>query len=195
MIEKISIRLSEEWGKTLKVNDEDIACYRYGLELFISTICITAIIVIIAILLQRPLLFLPYLFVYVPMRMYAGGYHAESHLGCIQFSSFSFFVCAIVCRFVKHTGMEYVCLGIIIISGIILKKIVPVEAENKPLCETERNKAKRFVITFQIILLVLWFLAFSFNVFGECIFMLYYAEFAVVVATVMGYIKNCKFNR
>ena len=38
MIEKIAIRLSNAWGENGVVTTEDVECYRYGLELMISTI-------------------------------------------------------------------------------------------------------------------------------------------------------------
>ena len=48
MIERISVILSKEWGEILRV-DEEVDCYRYGLELLLSTFCNTIILVIIGI--------------------------------------------------------------------------------------------------------------------------------------------------
>lgn len=190
MIEKISIKLSKEWGRILKVDDEDVECYRYGLELLFSTICNIVIMVIISVLFQRPLLFLPYTFVYVPMRMFAGGYHASNHLRCIQFSSVSFLLCTILCRFVQFAGMKYICFGIILLSAIVFKKTVPVEAKNKPLNDKQRKRAKRCVVIIEAVLLVLWFFLYFLQLFSEHFLMIYYAEFAVLIATALGYVKN-----
>lgn len=190
MIEKVSIKLSKEWGRILKVDDEDVECYRYGLELLLSTICNIVIMVIISVLFQRPLLFLPYTFVYVPMRMFAGGYHASNHLRCIQFSSVSFLLCTILCRFVQFDGMKYICFGIIFLSAIVFKKTVPVEAKNKPLNDKQRKRAKRCVVIIEAVLLVLWFFLYFLQLFSEHFLMIYYAEFAVLIATALGYVKN-----
>lgn len=59
MIEKIAIRLSNAWGENGVVTTEDVECYRYGLELMISTIFNFILTVVVSVVLAKPYSFLP----------------------------------------------------------------------------------------------------------------------------------------
>ncbi|MBE5938505.1 MAG: hypothetical protein E7265_10815 [Lachnospiraceae bacterium] len=96
MIKIIAIRLSNAWGENSIVSKEDVECYRYGLELLISTIINFILTVVVSLIFGRLYSFLPFTIVYVPMRLYAGGYHAKNHFRCILFSTALFCIAVIV---------------------------------------------------------------------------------------------------
>lgn len=192
MIEKISIRLSEQWGELLGVDKEEIECYRYGLELLISTFINTCIIILISILFRKPLLFLPYMFVYVPMRMFAGGYHASNHFRCIMFSSVSFGACIILNNYLYDFWGTYIWLVTMSISFGITYKIVPVCSENKPLTTNQINKVRRNVAIIEVVLLLLWIFLIYSNLFNEYTAMFFCAEVAVVITILLGERKSCR---
>lgn len=192
MIEKVAIRLSAGWGRILDVPKEDVECYRYGLELLLSTLCNILLMIVVSVILQMPLLFLPYTFVYVPMRLYAGGFHASSHFRCIAFSSLSFLVCAIAAKYSGGWGFRYVCLLILIISVPIFYKFVPVISPNKPLSDGQIVTAKRNVKIMEAILVVFWIVLYCTKTFHSYVIMCFYAELSVVVTLILGQIKNHK---
>lgn len=192
MIEKVAIRLSAGWGRILDVPEEDVECYRYGLELLLSTLCNILLMIVISVILQMPLLFLPYTFVYVPMRLYAGGFHASSHFRCISFSCFSFFACAIAAKYSVGWWFSYICLLILIIAIPILYKFVPVISPNKPLSDGQIVTAKRNVKIMEAILVIFWMVLYLTKTFQPYVIMCFYAELSVVVTVILGQIKNQK---
>lgn len=74
----------------------DRSIYVYGFELFYSTLFTICSIVIISSLFGKAYLGITFLLFFIPVRIFSGGYHAETYRGCFVCTnllfSFSFFV-------------------------------------------------------------------------------------------------------
>lgn len=191
MIEKIAIRLSNAWGENGVVTTEDVECYRYGLELMISTIFNFILTVVVSVVLAKPYSFLPFTIVYVPMRLYAGGYHAKNHFRCILFSTILFGI-TVVEALILVEQQKYACMFIIIISFVILRLIAPIESENKPLSTEQIVNAKHKISIIQSILFVIYIILYIFNNFTFYFSICYYAEFSVCITVLLSKISRLK---
>lgn len=189
MIEKIAIRLSNAWGENSIVSKEDVECYRYGLELLISTMINFTLTVVVSLIFGRPYSFLPFTVVYVPMRLYAGGYHAKNHFRCILFSTILFGI-TVVEAIIFFEVREYACLLIIIMSFAILKLIAPIESENKPLSNEQIVNAKYKISIIQAILLIMYITLYFFDNFSFYLSICYYAELSVCISVLLGKISH-----
>lgn len=61
---------------------ERLSVYAYGLELLLSGLLNTGIVLILSVFLGQGVLALFFLAGFIPMRIFAGGYHADTHLNC-----------------------------------------------------------------------------------------------------------------
>lgn len=82
MITLMSKRLSSFFATNSIIKQEDAEVYEYSLEILFSTILNFVAVIIIAILTRKSLLTLLYLLGFIPLRLIAGGYHADTHFRC-----------------------------------------------------------------------------------------------------------------
>ena len=68
-------------NKIIEVEDSEV--YAYGIELLLSTIFNLIIAIIIALISNEFIPCVINLTAFVTIRMYAGGYHADTHWGCM----------------------------------------------------------------------------------------------------------------
>lgn len=93
MIKKASTLIVEFWIKNAIIKTDDKESYCYGMELILSTLINVAFMVILSYyVIGYPIAFIPYIAVYTPLRLTAGGYHASSHLKCILYTQITFIV-------------------------------------------------------------------------------------------------------
>lgn len=154
MIKKASTLIVEFWIKNAIIKTDDKESYCYGMELILSTLINVAFMVILSYyVIGYPIAFIPYIAVYTPLRLTAGGYHARSHLKCILYTQITFIV------FVMSTlalAKKYMVFDSAIYGGSVnCTEISSVEAENKPLTGEEKHKQQLNTWGFQTIILIL----------------------------------------
>lgn len=140
MIKKASTLIVEFWIKNAIIKTDDKESYCYGMELILSTLINVAFMVILSYyVIGYPIAFIPYIAVYTPLRLTAGGYHARSHLKCILYTQITFIV------FVMSAlalGKKYIwsLMVLYMVAVLTVLRLAPVEAENKPLTVEEKHK-------------------------------------------------------
>lgn len=159
MIEVIAhkIFLYIKKNKTLDYDDE---IYIYGLEAVISTIIDTIIVLAVALVLDALPEALVFLIVFSLLRLFTGGYHAKSYLGCGVALMISFFT---YLGFIRLLNSEHMLLYFIIMWGIslfLIFKYAPIDNINKPLDNNEKKLFKKKSIMSVCLLLSLSFIMF-----------------------------------
>lgn len=154
MIESVSITISKAWAESGIINGDETESYRYGLELLISTALNLLAVICISVVLGHLLMFVPYLVVFIPMRLFAGGYHAGKHWMCILVNSLSYFVALFTTMLLSDFTSAIFCIAASAISLILVFVFAPVEARNKPLYEIERVRNRRISLVMAVSLLV-----------------------------------------
>jgi accessory gene regulator B len=137
MVEKIAGKMVESGT----INAEDKEIYEFGLKyaanIFLNLATTLGIGFVFGMVWQSAL----FTAAYIPLRSYAGGYHARTPLRCYIFS-----VVLTVCVLL---GMKYLpynnvlLLSAAFVSGTIIFMLAPVGDENKPLDEIETRVFKK----------------------------------------------------
>lgn len=163
MIEKICNFLTTKIRKEMpEIDDERAEVINYGLQLTIGEIPKFFIMIAIAFLLGVGELSILSFLVILPYRMFSGGFHMETHIGCIvcttlMYSGNSFFSKF----FVLPQDVKLVVTLLIFIFGLVMITLyAPADTENVPiLSKKERKKQKVFsYITFTTILTISLFI-------------------------------------
>jgi accessory gene regulator B len=141
------------------VSPENQELCRYGIQQIFMTLLNVAVTLAIALLMNMLLESVLFMAAYIPLRRYAGGYHARKPLRCCVFSGIMVAIVLLAMSFIEFSVV--VCLVIVAISAVVVVLLSPVADANKPLDEVERKVYRRrtLVILLGELLIVVGFIA------------------------------------
>jgi accessory gene regulator B len=125
------------------IEAEDSEVYAYGIELLLSTIFNLVVAIIIALISNEIIPCFINLTAFVTIRIYAGGYHADTHLGCMLTLVCVLSVFILSIKTISITTMSMLSPILWILSAIILFRFAPVEHPNKPISEKKKMKLRK----------------------------------------------------
>lgn len=135
------------------IRKENKQIYQYGINQMFNNLLSFISFSVIAVLLKAIPESLVFIIAYIPLRVYAGGYHARTPLRCWILSNLLLvFVILIVC-YVSVPKIWYDISASV--SVFLILFFIPVESCNKPLDEEERNifrKRGRAILFFEIVI-------------------------------------------
>ena len=165
MIAQLSKRLASFFVCQKIINEEDEEVYEYGLQLLLSTVANGLIALLIAIITRTLLQCVLYLATFVVMRKTAGGYHANTHLGCCCILAV---VLSCFIAFVKFAPVDvYILIALfsIAFSVITIFLFSPLEHKNKPISSEDKISLKRksriYILIISAIIIVLGIMKFN----------------------------------
>ena len=114
--------------------------YIYGLEIILSCLISTSIILAIGVFTRQILPTLVFLVVFVLIRQYTGGYHANSYLMCKLCTVMSFGISVLLANTFPISRLIFLVLAVI--GCLIIWLFGPIENVHKPLTDQEKKKHK-----------------------------------------------------
>ncbi|MDW5300056.1 MAG: accessory gene regulator B family protein [Sedimentibacter sp.] len=180
---KIIQRVTDELVSNKIIYPEDREIYTYGLQQ--GALMLLNILTILFVGRMFGMLWQGVVFMvtYIPLRTYAGGYHARTQLGCYISSIVLIVAMLLVIKFIPWT--TFIIIMISIISGLVIYILSPVEDSNKPLDSAEvkvYGKKARMILGFEFGVLIL-LIVFGENSVAECMSV---SLFTLGVMLVMG---------
>lgn len=161
-------RVTDELVSNNIIDSEDSELYTYGLQqgalMFLNILTILIVGKIFGMLWQSVV----FMVTYIPLRTYAGGYHARTQWGCYISSVVLIVAVLLGIRFIPWTN--FIIITISIISGLIIYILSPLEDSNKPLDAAEikvYGKRTRMILAFEFSVLILLIVLGENNV-AEC---------------------------
>lgn len=137
MFEVLSERITGWLLANGAIPKEDKEIYRYGIQQGMITLLNLGTTMIIGMVFGKLLESLLFMAAYIPLRSYAGGYHAKTAVRCYFFSIVMISAVLWVMRYVTYSGLICGCLTAI--SGSMIWLLAPVEDRNKPLDDVEKG--------------------------------------------------------
>lgn len=187
MNHKLSEILCNFLIKTNTIDIDHIDIYIYGFELIFSFIISTLLIVSIGIILNQIIPTFFFMIVFILVRQFTGGLHANTYFKCQLYTLF-FYVFVILLS--VHTTMNSIYAFVISlpIEIIILYYIAPIDNKYKPLTSHEKRKHRKTSM--------LLFMSFSF--FGAAISFLspiiantvFYTLLLVIILMLLPYLTR-----
>lgn len=159
MFEVLSERITERLLANEAIPKEDKEIYRYGIQQGMIALLNLGTTMVIGMVFGKLLESILFMVAYMPLRSFAGGYHARTAVRCYFFSIVMISAVLWVMRYVMYSGLVCGCLTAI--SGSVIWFLVPVEDRNKPLDDVEkvvyRKRARGIVLTESILSLITGF--------------------------------------
>lgn len=140
MEHKLSTKFCQYLVHNRIITNEYYDVYVYGMELLLSFIFSTILIILIGVLTDNLIPTIEYLIIFIILRNFTGGYHASTYLRCKIASIFIYTTTICVTIHVPVDMKGYLALGIM--GYIIIYYFAPIENPNKPLSFHERKKHK-----------------------------------------------------
>lgn len=160
MIEKICIYLTKKIQEKMpEVDDERAEVINYGLQLVIGEIPKIFLLIAIAFILRIGWLTLLAFILILPYKMFSGGFHLKTHIGCIIGTTVFYCGDVLLSKSIVLDSMLVkilVILAVWIFGMIMVKLYAPADTENVPIIsKKERKKQKNLsyiILTISLII-------------------------------------------
>ncbi len=185
MISKLAKNIAHFFVAQKVVEESREVIYAYGMELLLSDVLNTLIVLLIALISHTLPAVIMFSAAFMGLRKFAGGYHANSHLSCmltlvVVMLIFSYGICN-----VSEKYAWIISIGFVVISIPVIFNLAPVPHPNKPVSEEKGAKLK---MRSRILVLLLSLLALLLIMFRLNKISLYLSSgiFLSALAAVMG---------
>jgi accessory gene regulator B len=141
LIRKFANKVGRRWVRNGLISNEYYACYVYGIELIISEIIGVLIILLLGVVTGTYLNAVAFLIIFISVRQYTGGFHANNYISCNIFFSFFYIINMLI---VVHIEFNlYIGIVLTLMIGIGTISIIgPVTHKNKRIDENLRKTNK-----------------------------------------------------
>lgn len=172
----------------IKQNDVDVC--RYGLEVFLSSFVEILTILVVSALLNNFIETVLFFAGFVPLRVYAGGYHANTKLRCYMVSVLVYGLFSVVLIVLPLYYYTYVNLISCVFSLIMVWKYAPIIHSRRRINTTEKKRYKKIsvgIAVFQAVIIVAMTMCTKNNIF---VFSFSIGQGMAVLSMLAAIIKN-----
>lgn len=137
------------------VIDDDIDVqnfYRYGIEISISSMLNIILVLALGILIHHFLESVVFLTLFIIIRSFTGGYHADTYFRCNLLMCVTFLLTVLANVVVSGKLIQPIAILLIAFTEITVMTLGPIENKNKPINDFKKIKLKilGFVVTIMI---------------------------------------------
>lgn len=188
----ISAKITDHLAENGIINSEDKELYSYGLcqgMIMIANMLTTLVIGLVFGMLWQSVIFT---IAYMPLRSYAGGYHARTQFLCNIFSVLLTIAVLLLIKYIPWTN--WLCIIITFLSVALIAFLAPVEDQNKPLDSVEIRVYKKRTLciliaeTAAIIILLLFSLL-------QASVTISVSLFSLSIMLILGSISNHRYSQ
>ncbi|MDL2248152.1 accessory gene regulator B family protein [Tyzzerella sp. OttesenSCG-928-J15] len=163
MISKLAQRTAYFFVTLETIKEEDLAIYKYGLELLFSLVINLVFVVAIALYFGKEIEITLFLLPYVVLRQLIGGYHARTHFVCtllmiILLCTYIFFLDSILATL----SSRFVVISMLS-SFVLIYFLAPCEHPHKRILtmDVENLRRKAFIALFAFAVINTWLIVFQ----------------------------------
>ena len=129
-------------NKAIDHNEDEVAFYKYGIEISLSSIIGISLILLLGFILNNIPASLIYLSMFILIRTITGGFHASTYIKCNLLTSTGFILVLYLSLLMNGYINRLFILGAYILSIAIIVYKAPVENNNKPISSSKRKVFK-----------------------------------------------------
>ncbi|MGN0622261.1 MAG: accessory gene regulator ArgB-like protein [Porcipelethomonas sp.] len=192
MFSNVAEKIVSNMEKQHMIQAERRSIYQYGINQMLSMLLNIITILALGLIFHMSAEAIVFTCAYIPVRIYAGGFHARTPFRCWILSALMLLAVLI---FIKYVDISvYIYDMPAFIGAVLILIFSPVEDKNKPLDEKEKTVYKRrciFALAFELLVVVL-LRFFQINSVSACIEM---AWTTLSIMLITGKIKNFIIDR
>lgn len=151
MIDRITSAIVETQIKAGFLQDEDRGIYQYGYTLVLETLLNILVGIVIGLVFKAIDTIMIFWLLYIPLRIFCGGWHAEKSWQClIASNTILVFVIKAETMMIPEISPWFVVL-LEILLALVLMILAPVPTKHKPIATKEKPRFKRNCIVILVI--------------------------------------------
>ncbi|MCM1166500.1 MAG: accessory gene regulator B family protein [Lachnospiraceae bacterium] len=153
LLAKLSQRIGNDLVRSNVIEADDAEIYIYGINQILVSVINVSSALIIGLLFGTILEIVVFMAAYIPLRSFAGGFHAKTPLRCYIYS--------LIMLIIVSMGLKYLHIeiwgyyAVLSASVLIVLALSPVEDKNKPLDDLEYKVYKKRAIIIAAVELVI----------------------------------------
>ena len=144
LLAKLSHKIGDDLVRSNLNEAEDAEIYIYGINQILVSVLNVLSALIIGLILGTFFEVVVFMAAYIPLRIFAGGYHAKTPLRCYIFSVIMLIIVSLGMKYLYMAGWVYYV--ILAAAALMILVLSPVEDKNKPLDDLEYKVYKRRAI-------------------------------------------------
>lgn len=191
MFHKVSDTIASKFVEKSIIQETDKSIYQFGLQQGFTIMLNLLTTLLIGIVFDMVLESFLFLFFYIPIRSFAGGFHAKTANRCYVYSIFMIITVVLA---IKYCPLQYfICNFLSFVGSIGIVILAPVEDKNKPLDKEEQflyRKIVRIILLIQVLLQLI----FEFLNWKTCVMCISFSLISLGVMLMIGMIKNRKIG-
>lgn len=149
-MDRLIERIVEKQLKSGVISEEDIPVYRYGYLLLFEMLLNVIAGVIVGVVLGQLVMTFIFWLAYIPLRSYAGGWHASTFFRCFIVSLLSLAMALLITGY-SNLPVNQLTFGIDVVCMVLISAMAPIDTKGKPLDEKEKGRYKRITMVILII--------------------------------------------
>ncbi|MDF2822117.1 MAG: hypothetical protein K0R15_2565 [Clostridiales bacterium] len=142
MLAYVSEKISSKWSEKGIIDNEEIDVYRYGIEIVLSSLFGIVSVLTIGLIFGAMVQAIIFLVIFIPLRMYTGGYHANTYIRCNTTTIVLFATQVLLVNLARFTVPIYF-IGYLI-GAIIIVGAAPIKNDNKKI-ETQHKRRYKLI--------------------------------------------------
>ena len=187
MNHRIASYLSSKMLAHNLINQELFEVYVYGLELSLSFVISTFIILLVGVLFNQIVSSVVFLVVFIFIRRFTGGYHATTFLRC-QICFVSTFISVLSLSKLLPANIYIVIILPILVGLPLILKYAPIENKYKPLTSKEKIKNKYTGVVVFIVFDLFSLLLHKYNPLNT--YIMFYSLLSIIVLIAIPIVKT-----
>lgn len=136
-------------------SDEDVC--RYGMEVFFASVFDVLAVLVLSVFLHNFLNLVLFFISFLSLRIYAGGYHADTKLRCFLIMVFVYVLFTFVLRYTHYRFYFAIEVSAMLITSAMVMSFAPIIHRNKSSNDKERclyRKVSIVVLAVQLLVIV-----------------------------------------
>jgi len=143
----VSAKILSFISKLVEIPPVAMAAYQYGIEIMISSIFNIILVLLCSLALGDILAGMTYLFIFIFLRSFTGGYHATTYLRCNITMVVTFIITFVLNKIITYNAFPlFVCETTALVNLIPIIICAPVPNKHKPLTDTQRKRSYKLSI-------------------------------------------------
>jgi Membrane protein putatively involved in post-translational modification of the autoinducing quorum-sensing peptide len=191
MLDKLSGKIVEVLKESGLIAKEDTEIYLFGVEVALLKLIHFATMLIVGFCFGMALETVVFIVSYSLLRVYAGGFHAETRLGCYGISWFMILFTLFLTKFCPALILSTVAVIFFIPSFLIIFILAPVENKNKPLDITEKYRYRKITRVMLFAELIIWVILLCINI-VQVAFIISISLFSLAIMLLLGKLPIAK---
>lgn len=150
MIHKTAVNIINWQIEKGSLSEKERNKYVYAYEILLNQVINLSIAVLLALVSKEAIAVFLFLGIYIPLRKYAGGFHAKNNERCILYSSLVIMGVILLNKWLSFyaESFETVMTVCTLLLLSFVWQVAPIDTENKKLEDAERNKYRKKVHMF-----------------------------------------------